>query len=247
MSAQAPARAREPARRETGVAPIRWTLSQIWNVLGLALIGLLLSLVLEYVGLVFWWAEEGADHAMRMLEGELAYLNADFASSVTGAAPVEVAVTISTALYRYSGLQWLVRALTTPPATAYGLLNDALLTAQAFVAPAGEFIAATVYIVQLYGVRIAVVVLSLPVFVLFGVVGLVDGLVQRDLRRFHGGTESAFIYHHLKRWLTPIVSLSALGYLSLPFSLHPNLVFIPAAFLFAFIGASTAARFKKFL
>ena len=36
-------------------------------------------------------------------------------------------------------------------------------------------------------------------FVLLTWVGLVDGLVQCDLRRWGGGRESSYVYHYAKR------------------------------------------------
>jgi integrating conjugative element membrane protein (TIGR03747 family) len=79
------------------------------------------------------------------------------------------------------------------------------------------------------------------------VVALVDGLVQRDLRRWGGGRESAFIYHHVKKLLFPSLLLAWIVYLGLPFSLHPNFVILPFAGLFAFAVTVTAGTFKKYL
>ena len=90
-------------------------------------------------------------------------------------------------------------------------------------------------------------VLALPAFGLFGWVGVVDGLMRRDLRRFGGGPKSSFVYHHLKPWLPALLWLPPAGYVLLPISLHPNAVFLPAATLFALLVAETIARFKKFL
>ena len=50
-------------------------------------------------------------------------------------------------------------------------------------------------VTQLFSVRLAILTLAMPVFLLFSLVALVDGLVQRDLRRWGGGRESSFVYH----------------------------------------------------
>ena len=60
-------------------------------------------------------------------------------------------------------------------------------------------------VTQVFAVRMAVLTLAMPVFLLFGLVGVTDGLVQRDLRRWGGGRESSFVYHHAKRFIMPAV------------------------------------------
>ena len=44
-------------------------------------------------------------------------------------------------------------------------------------------------------VRLLVLVLILPLFLMAAFVGLVDGLVRRDVRGFGAGRESGFVYH----------------------------------------------------
>ena len=87
----------------------------------------------------------------------------------------------------------------------------------------------------------------LPVFVLFSLVALVDGFVKRDLRRWGGGRESSFVYHWAKRSAMPLMVLSWVIYLALPFSLHPTFIVLPFATLFALSVSVTASTFKKYL
>jgi integrating conjugative element membrane protein (TIGR03747 family) len=81
----------------------------------------------------------------------------------------------------------------------------------------------------------------------FSLVALVDDLVQRDLRRWGGGRESSFVYHYAKRAALPLVVITWVVYLSLPFSLHPTFIVLPFAALFALTVAVTASMFKKYL
>ena len=87
----------------------------------------------------------------------------------------------------------------------------------------------------------------MPVFVMFSLVAFVDGLVKRDLRRWGGGRESSFVYHWAKRSALPLLVLTWVIYLALPFSLHPSIVVLPFATLFAQSVAVTASTFKKYL
>ena len=113
--------------------------------------------------------------------------------------------------------------------------------------PAGEFLVAAMQVTQVFCVRLAVLSLSTPVFFLFGLVGLVDGLVRRDLRRWGGGRESSFVYHYARRSVMPLVVSAWVGYLALPFSLHPAWIVLPFSALLALVITVTAGTFKKYL
>ena len=67
-----------PARPWT----IGWLLEACLVVLAAALLGLLLSILIEWLGMTFWWPEQGASHSARLLEEELALLNDEFRASV---------------------------------------------------------------------------------------------------------------------------------------------------------------------
>ena len=58
-------------------------------------------------------------------------------------------------------------------------------------------------------------------------------LVQRDLRRWGGGRESSFLYHHAKRLVWPSIVMAWVVYLAMPISVHPNFVILPFAVLSA--------------
>ena len=102
-------------------------------------------------------------------------------------------------------------------------------------------------VTQVFSVRLAILTLATPIFLLFSLVALVDGLVQRDLRRWGGGRESSFVYHYAKKAALPLVVLCWVIYLAIPFSLHPTFVVLPFATLFALSLAVTASTFKKYL
>ena len=113
--------------------------------------------------------------------------------------------------------------------------------------PIAEYVLAAMQMTQVFSVRFTILVLALPVFLLFSLVALVDGLVKRDLRRWGGGRESSFIYHWAKRSALPLLVLTWVIYLALPFSLHPSVVVLPFATVFAFSVAVTVSTFKKYL
>ncbi|MGD8593693.1 MAG: TIGR03747 family integrating conjugative element membrane protein [Gammaproteobacteria bacterium] len=219
----------------------------VLSLLRLMIIAWVLGICIEWVGLTFVWTEEGALHSERMLATELNYLNVGFRQWVVGIAPVDVATLLALSL-RYwlfdftrltDVVQWAANA---PPRASYARVTLMNVTRYAI-----EYFYAAVNSTQLFAVRLAVLVLSSPIFLLVGIAALIDGLVERELRKYGGGNESAFVYHNIKPWMRPALLSSWLIYLALPFSLHPNFIFVPAAMFFGLTVYLTSTWFKKFI
>lgn len=240
----------QATRESTSARPgliARW-LARIAGALRWLLLSLVLSIVIEWIGIAFWWPEEGLAHSRRMLERELSYLDGDYRDSLLTPEPARFAQRLSdrthywlfetTRLDRAGG--WLERAASTSEhPTVAGLRR--------LYPPLADGIAAAGQVVQLFMVRLAILILATPVFALFGVVGLVDGLVQRDLRRWGGGRESSYLYHYAKRSVGGFLIAAWVIYLALPMSVNPALVVIPFALLLAGSIRVTASQFKKYL
>ena len=108
-----------------------------------------------------------------------------------------------------------------------------------------EYLQAAVNITQVFIVRLVVIILTLPIFLIVGIAASIDGLVQRELRKYGGGNESSFVYHNIKPWILPSIFWGWIIYLGFPVSVHPNFVFVPSAILYGMTIAITAATFKK--
>ena len=212
------------------------------------LLALLFSILTEWAGMLWWWPEEGLQHSRSMLEAEIDYLVSDFRKSVLTSSPAEFAKTVAdktyTVLFELTGLVDLIAWLSAPPAPDEGGVKFWIHT---FFQPVAEFVIAAMQVTQVFSVRLAILTLATPVFVLFSLVALVDGFVKRDLRRWGGGRESSFVYHWAKRSALPLLVLSWVIYLALPFSLHPTFIVLPFAVLFALSVSVTASTFKKYL
>lgn len=212
------------------------------------LFALLFSIGLEWLGMVFWWPDEGLRHSREMLEAEVGYLQADFRRSLVSSDPAHFAQTVAdkayVVLFEWTRLVDVLGWLGTPPAAGESGLRAQL---HELYQPLARFILAALQITQVFALRLAILLLATPVFLLFGVMALVDGLVRRDLRRWGGGRESSFIYHWSKRSALPLLVTAWVIYLALPFSLHPSWVILPFATLFALSIAITASAFKKYL
>jgi len=209
---------------------------------------LVLSVLLEWTGMILWWPEAGLDHSRVLLEAEIGYLNEDFKESLLVSSPARMARALAADFHRvffeWTGLADFLQRLAGPAASGEGRITTGM---RALYARVADFLLAAMTITEVFAVRLAVLVLAMPVFVLFALVGLADGLMRRDLRRWGGGREHGFLYHHAKRPVVPSVVAAWVVYLGLPVSLHPTTVVVPFAALFGGLLALTSATFKKYL
>ena len=120
--------------------------------------------------------------------------------------------------------------------------HQVVVALKGFHAGIKDYAIAMVYTLMTFIVRVSILTLSLPLVFMFGLVGFVDGLMKRDIRRFTGGHESSFVYHIAKGFSMPLLILGWIVYLAMPVSVHPNYIITPFAVLFAF-----ASTFKKYL
>ena len=238
----------DPRRGEVRQGLISRALSTLAQAIQWLLLSLVFSVIIEWAGMVLWWPEEGLDHSRKMLAAELRYLDADFRRSVVTSDPARFARTVADktyyALFEFTRVVDFLEWVSRPPVAGEDGLRSKL---HGLYRPVADFVVAAMQITQVFSVRLAILTLATPVFVLFILVALVDGFVQRDLRRWGGGRESSFVYHWAKRSALPLLVLSWVVYLALPFSLHPTFVILPFATLFALSVAVTASSFKKYL
>ena len=208
---------------------------------------LLFSIALEWAGMIFWWPDEGVSHSRDMLAAELRYLEHDVGRTLLSAEPAALAAAVAARIYETVVERTGIRDRT---ARVAGMMpeNSGLLEgARGAVRRVAPFAVAALQISQVFAVRLTVLALAMPVFAMFAVVALVDGLVQRDLRRWGGGRESSFLYHWAKRSALPLLVTAWVVYLALPVSVHPVWVVLPFSALFGLCVAVAVGRFKKYL
>ena len=228
------------------------TITLPFRLLGVLIGSLLFSIVVECVGMHLFWKDQGWRHSQQMLQYELGHLSSHFTRSVVVQEPGRTAHELVD-----TGYEWVfVRS---------GLLARMSQTAERVRAPSHEqarnfryyisqvyvwterYLIAAGFTVLTFIVRLLVLVLTLPLFLLAAFVGLVDGLVRRDIRKFGAGRESGFVYHRAKAALMPLAVLPWVTYLALPVSLHPLMILLPAAFLLGLAVNIVAASFKKYI
>jgi integrating conjugative element membrane protein (TIGR03747 family) len=229
-------------------AVIIWTLK---SMVGL-FIALFLAVLIQLAGITWWWPDEGTAHTEHMVEVELGYLSGDFRNSLISASPVMLAQRAGEIVYHYlfektrltEGIVWLRARLTRAPDAAETGLS---VKVRKLFVESGNYLATAAAAVEVFAVRTTTLALSTPTFLMFGLVGLADGLARRDLRRWGGGRESSFVYHHAKRLILPCFTLAWIIYLCMPWSINPSLVIVPCAMLFGAALLISATTFKKYL
>lgn len=95
--------------------------------------------------------------------------------------------------------------------------------------------------------RLAILLQALPLFALTITIGLIDGLVRRDLRRFGAGHESGFVYHHARRMISSSLITTGLVWLAVPVFLEPEYVLVLGAVGIAIAISVTTGAFKKYV
>ncbi|MGV0177791.1 DUF4400 domain-containing protein [Enterobacter cloacae] len=87
----------------------------------------------------------------------------------------------------------------------------------------------------------------LPLVCLCAVIGLTDGLVRRDLRRFGAGLESIFLHRYVIKFGSSVATTLWVIYLVQPLFLPVTLVLLPAALWFGLTIWMAARSFKRWL
>jgi integrating conjugative element membrane protein (TIGR03747 family) len=248
MSDPAATAQRQQARQQGLIAGL---ITLPFRLFGVLCGSLLLSILIECIGMHWFWPQESWHHAQGMLEYELDQLSSHFKQSLLVEEPTRTAHRwVSLAydqLFVKSGVfERTHGASTRARADAAGdkdfrfYLSLTYLHVESYALAAG-------YTLLTFLVRMMVLCLTLPLFIMAALVGLTDGLVRRDIRRFGAGRESGFVFHRAKASITPLAVLPWIVYLALPVSVHPLWILLPSAILLSIAVNITAASFKKYL
>ncbi len=151
-----------------------------------------------------------------------------------GVRPLEAAITTTAAdldgLYglpflRAEGVTWangLYHALFVAPAIEQIITADPHQltpfdqTVQRFFVSMLSALQVAMLATKLYGLRVALWLSAILPVVLGYAVGMIDGLVERSIRRYSGGRESATLYHRAKYAIAGVVGVSLFLYVCVP-------------------------------
>ncbi|WP_145480385.1 TIGR03747 family integrating conjugative element membrane protein [Yersinia similis] len=235
-------------RRPGFLTMVLWDMP--WQIFGMLLVSLLLSLIVEYIGIAFFWSEQGAGHSRAVMITESRYFAEGSTRSLLSSTPVTSVNMWITQGYHWLFVQsgfvgWIQQVY--QENSGNGVVNGLNTWRVWLMQVTHEYLMATLYVTQIFLMRVTILMLSIPLFILTALVGIVDGIVRRDLRRYGAGYESSFLYHHAKRLVKPALFIPCVLYLSAPFSVYPNTILLPAALLMGLAISVTMGSFKKYL
>ncbi|ECD9610043.1 DUF4400 domain-containing protein [Salmonella enterica subsp. salamae] len=210
MSEQRP----PPSRPAQG--PVGWLLSLTGWFIGLVIGALVLRVVLELVGLCFWWPQEGNRHAFQVMKQEQTEL-------VIALQPHPLGNEILVLLKKGANRVLMANRLLQKPFTALA------------------------YMLVSFMQRLIWLAAMLPLLCLCVVIGLTEGLVQRDLRRFGSGLESIFLHRYGIRSGSSVATTLWVFYLMQPLFLPAMLVLLPTALWFGITVWIAAGSFKRWI
>lgn len=235
---------------------------------------MLLALTLQGVGMMLFWPEQGWRHADTLAQQELARIPTAFPRSLLIPDPAHTAQrlddTLQYWLLQRSGLHTRLNTQQITAAkeaqTHKKLVDIHKIRAHIHTASARSYtqqgfkqhlnqarhwltstMLAAAHTTRVFALRLLALALCLPLFLATAMLGLVDGLVRRDQRRFGAGQESGFIYHRAKASLVPLGVWPCMFWLALPLSLPPLALLLPSAILQGVAIGVTSSRFKKSL
>lgn len=222
--------------------------SAIWRLgAGVAFLvfALIASVFIEWVGMSTVWRDQGAAHSRQQLVSELRHLNLNLVAGAPGGPAVKSgAVGFS---------EWFFAVFAQQTGLAQGLRSiqdvDGL---RRFSAGTGlpsphAYAVAALNTIQTFGLKLVVVALALPIYVVFALWGVGEGLTVRALRRYRAVHESAYVFHHAKRLVWPMITLPVMAYLALPLSVSPLTLFGPCALIYGIAWVVMVSKFKKYL
>ncbi|MDA8499078.1 DUF4400 domain-containing protein [Citrobacter sp. Igbk 17] len=106
---------------------------------------------------------------------------------------------------------------------------------------------ALAYTLVSFMLRLVWLASMLPLVCLCVLIGLTEGLVRRDLRRFGSGLESVFLHRYVIRSGSSVATTLWVVYLAQPLFLPVTLVLLPAALWLGITVWMVAGSFKRWL
>ncbi|ECG3781091.1 DUF4400 domain-containing protein [Salmonella enterica subsp. enterica serovar Breukelen] len=192
----------------------------------------MLAMALEWLGDAFFWRNTCASHIEQVLQATWQWWRGSAGASTW---LVEDLAIVSDKLQQ--GIAALVHSLNGQSGlcwteTVTTVIRCALLSA-------GN-------VTLTFLLRLAILLQALPLFALTITIGLIDGLVRRDLRKFGAGHESGFVYHHAKRMIASSLSATELVWLAVPQFLTPEYFGVLSSVIVGLAVSFAIGAFKKY-
>lgn len=203
-----------PSRPPQG--PVGWLLSLAGRIIGLVIGALVLRVVMELVGLYFWWPQEESWHVFQVMKREQS----------------ELVIALQPHPFGNDIVMLLENGV------SHELITNRLIQ---------KLLTVLAYTLVSFVLRLTWLVATFPLLCLCVLIGLTEGLVRRDLRRFGSGLESVFLHRYVIRSGSSVATTLWVFYLAQPLFLPAMLVSLPAALWFGITVWMGAGSFKRWL
>ncbi len=224
-------RADKTIKNETAFSRLFWWPFEVLKWIFYSLAG---SIILEWILMTVVWYEQGAKHSEQILANEWRYIKGAETQPVWGLkSPTVIAINLTTGmdywLLQWTGIEFIF--------TSIGKIGTLVQ----------EYIIASLNVARIFLLRLAIAITSMPLFILFAFWGFIEGLIDRDLRKFGGDIEHGLLYHYGKYITKGVVITPIIIYLAVPVSLNPALLFIPFAMLIGWLMMLISSKFTKYV
>ncbi|SUO96660.1 TIGR03747 family integrating conjugative element membrane protein [Suttonella ornithocola] len=217
------------------LSPITFLLKLSFGIISFLIFTTIMSILLDWFGIFMGWWD--TSHQLNVMKQEIAYLGKNFTTSIFGLPPADIAILIAAKIHDWLSLPNVIGN------QQYGFMRHVSSVLKS-IEPYWQNI---VYSVMVTAIRCFIILLSTAFYVLVFFVAMIDGLVQRELRKVGGGLEHAQLFHHAKTWVGRVLVISPVLYLSWPNAVNPAWIVMPSAFLFGFTTYLTFSTYKKYL
>lgn len=245
-----------PTRPQTS-GPFELAVEIVMGLVFVTVFSCFIGVLIEVIGSYTIWPNQGTTHAQTMVANDLAHIAEAPRSLIvddTIAFSEQLVAWVQWPYDRFGLLEWHQRTAQrqqpseSPTPQKAGFMGRMRGAGNLVSQTLGTWALMSMYVVQDVLLRMSVAAFALPAFVLACMVGVVDGLVRRDLRRWGGGRESSFVYHHAKRYTVWALTGGFSLYLAWPFGgFNPAYMVLVFTVLVAFTMSTTVAAFKKYV
>ena len=111
----------------------------------------------------------------------------------------------------------------------------------------GQAFELLIAVTEIIVTRFYIFLLAMPLFVLFLIIFMTDGLVAREIRKFQGARESTLIFHRAKLCMSFSFFMPLFIFLSLPVFISPILFLVTQSLMLSVSAHFAVKFFKKYL
>ena len=207
------------------------------------LLCVLFGIALEWFIMTRYYPEQGAYRSLRLLESEMSYLsNTQLVTTSYGNAVISRLLIGQQETYLFVvetlNMEAALTGLSDIRVIQHGFARMGLLDPHVYAV-------SMLNMINVITLKVVVILLSLPIFLILMIWAINAGLVQRAIRKYQVRNESSWIFHHAKRIKFWSIILPIIVYLTWPNELSPVFVFGPCALAYGASWFVMASKFKK--